>query len=602
MAGTHYSAAFSFLTPNITTNSRPRKLPLLAYTPTPSKPVKYTRRRNSLRPKILKIPPTHPSLPQKPPENPVVPITLPETLNEELPVAAEDDKVEELPVAAEDDKVEELPVAAEDDKVEELQSSETTGSSNGSVGKLSDRYFLKFGVYVCSAFVLQTIYAVWVLANQKDGDLDSSYSDESRVSLSRGEKALSLNSLSESSNLVSLEEVRLDEKIEEIRTMAKQARKVERNEKNGHKKSSGSKKNGFGEKLSTKSMVGIEKEIETRLRKLENSLNSDKEKFTGAYANFLINAEKKVEDGLRKTNLDERKENENQMYKKKLIFKSPSIDTRKNPKGFGDSQKNKVSKGKKDGLSDKIIVENGSVRNEESESQVEEKDLTKNVGSNSEKGISGGSGEKKASKRERPINGVFQEGRREETSAEIAKSRKSGMGSDETFVKENCETVEGCDDDDLVSSRNGSSKRKLTGKKRVSIKVPHPQSNSETDMWWLGLPYVLVVLMHRGSDPEGPEGLYTLKSGLEAQNPNDYSYTVAFEDRGDANNFCYLLESFFEDLGDVRADIVPLSIKELQAAINSNKLKVIVVKKGQLQLYAGQPFAEVEMALRSLVK
>ena len=67
--------------------------------------------------------------------------------------------------------------------------------------------------------------------------------------------------------------------------------------------------------------------------------------------------------------------------------------------------------------------------------------------------------------------------------------------------------------------------------------------------------------MHRGSHPEGPGGLYSLKPGTDAQKQIDSDYTVAFEDRGDANNFCFLLESFFEDLGDVRADIVPLSIK-----------------------------------------
>lgn len=67
--------------------------------------------------------------------------------------------------------------------------------------------------------------------------------------------------------------------------------------------------------------------------------------------------------------------------------------------------------------------------------------------------------------------------------------------------------------------------------------------------------------MHRGTDPDGPGGLYTLKPSPEAHELTDSSYTVAFADRGDATNFCFLLESFFEDLGDVRADIVPLSIK-----------------------------------------
>lgn len=62
--------------------------------------------------------------------------------------------------------------------------------------------------------------------------------------------------------------------------------------------------------------------------------------------------------------------------------------------------------------------------------------------------------------------------------------------------------------------------------------------------------------MQRGT---GGEGLYTLKSSSSTE--DRISYTVAFEDRADANNFCYLLESFFEDLGDFQADVVPLTVK-----------------------------------------
>lgn len=67
--------------------------------------------------------------------------------------------------------------------------------------------------------------------------------------------------------------------------------------------------------------------------------------------------------------------------------------------------------------------------------------------------------------------------------------------------------------------------------------------------------------MRRGSDHEGQGGLYTLKNCSQAQGQSKSSYTVAFEDRVDANNFCLLLESFFEDMGDFRADIAPLPIK-----------------------------------------
>lgn len=106
--------------------------------------------------------------------------------------------------------------------------------------------------------------------------------------------------------------------------------------------------------------------------------------------------------------------------------------------------------------------------------------------------------------------------------------------------------------------------------------------------------------MRRGHDDEGPEGLFTLKSSSQVN--GSLSHTVTFEDRGDATNFCYLLQSFFEDLGDFSAEIVPLPVKELSEAIRSHTMKVIVVKKGKLKLYAGQPLADAEMALRSLVE
>lgn len=62
--------------------------------------------------------------------------------------------------------------------------------------------------------------------------------------------------------------------------------------------------------------------------------------------------------------------------------------------------------------------------------------------------------------------------------------------------------------------------------------------------------------MRRGPDYAGPDvGFYTVESGSEE---DEESFIVGFEDRIDANNFCLLLESFFEELGDFSVDIVPL--------------------------------------------
>ena len=67
--------------------------------------------------------------------------------------------------------------------------------------------------------------------------------------------------------------------------------------------------------------------------------------------------------------------------------------------------------------------------------------------------------------------------------------------------------------------------------------------------------------MQRDSE-EGSEGLYSLKfTSKEQEQSDDDSYTVAFEDHADANNFCFLLKSFFEDLGSFSADAVPMSIQ-----------------------------------------
>lgn len=67
--------------------------------------------------------------------------------------------------------------------------------------------------------------------------------------------------------------------------------------------------------------------------------------------------------------------------------------------------------------------------------------------------------------------------------------------------------------------------------------------------------------MQRGSNEEGQKGLYSLNFTSKEQEQSDDSYTVAFEDQADANNFCFLLESFFEDLGDFSANAVPMSIQ-----------------------------------------
>lgn len=61
--------------------------------------------------------------------------------------------------------------------------------------------------------------------------------------------------------------------------------------------------------------------------------------------------------------------------------------------------------------------------------------------------------------------------------------------------------------------------------------------------------------MQRGEEDE-ESGLFVIRS--DSQTQSGLAHTVAFEDRGDAMNFCYLLESFFEDLEDFNTNIIPV--------------------------------------------
>ncbi|KAJ0034528.1 hypothetical protein Pint_24524 [Pistacia integerrima] len=81
-------------------------------------------------------------------------------------------------------------------------------------------------------------------------------------------------------------------------------------------------------------------------------------------------------------------------------------------------------------------------------------------------------------------------------------------------------------------------------------------SDIKSDLWWLKLPYVLAILMRRGLDHEGPGGLFTLR----------------------------------------------LTSQELHDEVKSGMKNIVVVKKRQLKLYAGQPLADVEKALFSLIE
>lgn len=63
------------------------------------------------------------------------------------------------------------------------------------------------------------------------------------------------------------------------------------------------------------------------------------------------------------------------------------------------------------------------------------------------------------------------------------------------------------------------------------------------------------IFMHNGRDEEGSHGPYTIK--IDSHTMDGSSHIVAFEDPGDASNFCYILHTHFENLEDFSANVVP---------------------------------------------
>ncbi|KAM3707714.1 hypothetical protein ACB098_02G045800 [Castanea mollissima] len=541
MAGAHCATTtLSLLAPPINpTVTRPKarasvSIPL----PLP----KPTQRKNYLRPKILKTL-------TKPPSNPVIPIVSPEieTETESPDFESPTDETSTENRAAD---------IGESVEVQEFRSSETPATAaDGIVGKLSARSVLKYGAYLVGLFVFQTIFSVWILgkANSdsvKNGNLDGSDNDNRKKNSSNNKEKVLFGSDFDSE---------MEMKIEEIRAMAREAR---RSEKNAGKE--GGEDDEFGEEsVISKRRIGIEKEIGAKLSKLQKRLNS--------------NLANKVEDKVKKGNSDSKDANGTLMFKKKLKFKSPPMKVRNGSKGFG-------------GTKDRIRnLDNGK----KSDSKSVEGDRRKLRGQEPLSDL--GNAQQRNGR-------VVQKTDSERSSVEVVNSQQSVKFETQHShkVTNGNEGTASASDSHAVFSINGNSKHREVGDEPLANKFREKQPNVESDFWWSRLPHVLAILMRRGSDHEGQGGLYTLKIAPEAQEQRN-CYTVAFEDRVDASNFCFLLESFFEDLGDFSSDVVPLPVKELQEAV-SDGMKIIVVKKRQLQLYAGQPFADVEMALHSLVE
>ncbi|KAK4372522.1 hypothetical protein RND71_007906 [Anisodus tanguticus] len=592
-----------------------RKPLLLACALTTPRPRKLTKRKNYLRPKILKtstkpyIKPLTESASDelKSPENQ-------ERLSDEGIVNDTESTFYETPLQ----QIHILPsdLAAGDELTtsenQELQLSEVSdpaGAVNATAGTFGKSSLLKFGLWVVGAFVFQTVCAVWVFGSAdysgKNGGLDGNgYKNEVLELDLKGKSKYKLRMQSiENGGTVFVDEAEMEKKIGEIQLMAREAREKEKLESKG----SDIDEEREEEIEDSDVKMGIKKEVDERLIKVRRRLGKVSNKQP---TNSVTYPKNDRDDG---GNLDEKELSAALIFKRKQKFRDFASKPSNKPKGFmaldhlsvgtnGDKTLKGCTKVLKNGnrgggvdVSERSVnkVEGGKV------------DVIKVVKKNSlEK-----SGRKKegiASDLEEPEPGIDKSVDRNNGSSllEAVDAKESSIQETATISNTGNTLVEVMDSSESrhmkstttmnrrkKSNRNGTSNMKEVMDQKVVKPKEGTESGNDTDFWWFSLPYVLVILMRRGHDDEGPEGLFTLKS-----------HTVAFQDRGDATNFCYLLQSFFEDLGDFSAEVAPLPVKELSEAIRSHTMKVIVVKKGKLKLYAGQPLADAEMALRSLVE
>ncbi|KAI3407687.1 uncharacterized protein J3R85_020791 [Psidium guajava] len=550
------------------------------------KPSKLVKRRNHLRPKILKTlakPYAPVRTTEEPPSDAVIPVPCSETLSDLF--------------------------EAESPGEETSQFSEGVGvgaEHGGVAGKLSARSVIKFGAYLVVVFWFQTICAVWVFGSN---GFDSAGESKERTLVNGEGRAASGKFSSRTRNVVYLDESDLERRIEEIRSMAREAR---RSEKRGLKRDDtgdGGSNGGHDDEAEAipESQTAIEKEIGSRLDKLQKKLGPVR-KSPGVPLEGASSL----------------------MFKKKLKFRRPLVEKPSaNPKGFQRLQDNgKTNKksstdvsgeGQNGGLNYGVTESSNGEKWEELVDGKGHGGLSKDIKREGDETMvltemqndlhNDGVCEGQSFPREdeeagdtRSRTGIVDEASGRRNSVEGAKLRTTGnfgLQSFRSFGEEKREATKRSAGRD-VKSINDTLKHEEIKAASLGKRVNDKQSGKNEQFWWLKLPCVFAILMRRGSDLEEPGGFFTVKTAPEDSDAS--SYTVAFEHRVDANNFCILLESFFEELGDFSADIVPLLRKELQEAMKEKTMKMVVVRKGQLKLYVGQPFSDVELALQSLVE
>ncbi|KAH9620967.1 hypothetical protein KSS87_016718 [Heliosperma pusillum] len=463
------------------------------------------------------------------------------------------------------------------------------------------RTMFKVVVSFVGLFVLQTIVSVWIMGNGGSGEKD------------RRELGPGGSGIVGESGLTRIDEL----KIAEIRRMVRVVKEGEKRNKNVE--------NGEGEmevesdddeeeeeeeeeKPKTNNFLrnGIAKEVDGRLTMLRK-----RSPMPVQNVNFLNKAACSGKDVQNESDVGLEEYNR-LMFEAKRKFRSQVTEVGNKPKGF-------------DGINDVRVKEMKGTKSERSNigmAKDEEKSVSqrsnplqsfkKAAASEEEnlgKGINGSSSLRGDSsinnfsvgmnKSIKPVNGVLQDSSTRITLDDGAKLKEpSVLEIQESQSKKNDRNSPTSAMHAMLRRNETSGSRKL--KSKLSRRTNDEKKTDTQELWWSTLPCVFAILMQKGLGSEAQQGFYTLHIHSDAE--YEASYTVAFEDQNDARNFSFILDSVFGDLPDAAVDVVMMSTQELKEILNSVKKNVVVARKGELKLYAGQPLEDAESALRLLVK
>ncbi|KAL9230437.1 hypothetical protein vseg_005786 [Gypsophila vaccaria] len=459
--------------------------------------------------------------------------------------------------------------------LEEFEGVGDIGGGNVRVGGVSGRTVFKVVASFVGLFVVQTVVSVWMMGSRESGVKGKGLGIEGRYG-----KEVGLNG-----------SIVVDElKIAEIRRMAREARVAEKRERN---KESGEldEEDGSddeeeeGSETDGSTRNGIAKEIVERLSVLRGRLPVSKQSVT--FLNKAGGSKKEV----KRESVDGMTEDDMLMFEAKRKFRSQMAEPSDKPKGFegvDDIRKKGTNVNNAVPLQDikrRPTSEEGKLGEEINGSSSLRSDSSI---SNFSSGINNGA---------KPKSGVLQDSNDKNTLGVAAKLKYSEV--QESRRKQNDINGPTSKMHSMPKGFGNSGSGKFNSKQSRSTNKDK-KNNNDSDLWWSTLPCVFVILMQKGRGSETQQGFYTLHMNSDI----DYesSYTVAFEDQNDARHFSYILESVFEDVPDAAVDVAPLSTKELKEIIESVNKNVVVARKGQLKLYAGQPLDDAESALKLLVK